>query len=43
MMNPALYAMRMLQQDFAGAAEEARIRSENDVQLLVDEARHPAG
>lgn len=40
MMNPALYAMRMLQKGFAGAADEAEISSEDDVQALVDEERH---
>lgn len=42
MMNPALYAMRMLQKGLEGAAEEAGIESEDDVQGIVDEVRHRA-
>lgn len=39
MMNPALYAMRVLQRGFEGAAEEAGIASEDGVQGLIDEVR----
>lgn len=40
MMNPALYAMRMLQRGLDGTAAAAGTTSEDDVQRLIDETRN---
>lgn len=40
MMNAGIYAMRMLQRGFAGAAEEAGIGSDDEVNALISELRH---
>jgi AbrB family looped-hinge helix DNA binding protein len=42
MMNPALFAMRVLQNDLKGAAEEAGFSSENDVADYITETRRQA-
>lgn len=42
MMNPALYAMRMLQRNLTGSAEELHLSDESDVQTLIDEVRAEA-
>lgn len=39
LMNSAVYAMKMLQQEMAGEAEKAGIRSEDDVMDLVRDVR----
>jgi len=39
MMNPAIYAMEMLQKDMGGEWEKAGITSEEDILLLASEAR----
>jgi AbrB family looped-hinge helix DNA binding protein len=39
MMNPALFAMRMLQNGLKGAAEEAGFTSEQDVAEYITEMR----
>lgn len=39
LMNSALYAMQMLQQDMAGEAARSGMVSDEDVQKAVDEAR----
>ena len=38
--NASAEAIRKAQSAFAGAAEDMRVFSENDVQALVDEVRH---
>ena len=42
MMNPALFAMRVLQNDLKGAAEEAGLASEDDVSDYITEMRRQA-
>ncbi|MEZ5161122.1 MAG: hypothetical protein R2709_10535 [Marmoricola sp.] len=42
MMNPALYAMRMLQRNLTGSAEELHLSDESDVQTLIDDVRAEA-
>jgi AbrB family looped-hinge helix DNA binding protein len=42
MMNPAIFAMRMLQSDMAGEAEGAGFQSEDDVAEYVTNARRQA-
>jgi antitoxin PrlF len=39
MMNPALYAMRVLQRSFEGAADELGLKDEDDVQRLIGDVR----
>ena len=39
MVNSAVYAMQMLQQDMAGEAARARLPSEDDVNALIREMR----
>lgn len=39
LMNSALYAMQMLQQDMVGEAERAGMTTDDDVQHAVEEAR----
>ncbi|MDR0626806.1 MAG: AbrB/MazE/SpoVT family DNA-binding domain-containing protein [Bifidobacteriaceae bacterium] len=42
MMNPALFAMRMLQKDLEGAAAEGGFESEDDVAADIMETRRRA-
>ena len=42
MMNSALYAMRMLQRDLEGAAEEAGFDTEDDVVAYIAQMRREA-
>jgi AbrB family looped-hinge helix DNA binding protein len=42
MMNPALFAMRVLQDDLRGAAEEAGFTSEDDVADYITKQRRQA-
>lgn len=39
MVNPAVYAMEMLQKEMEGEWEKADIRSEDDVMALIQEVR----
>lgn len=39
LMNSAVYAMKMLQNEMAGAAKDAGLASEEDVMALVKEVR----
>ena len=39
MMNPAIYAMRMLQRDMADQADEAGFRTEEDVSDYITQMR----
>jgi AbrB family looped-hinge helix DNA binding protein len=39
MMNPALYAMRMLQHDMVGQAEQAGFRDDDDVSAYITRMR----
>jgi AbrB family looped-hinge helix DNA binding protein len=42
MMNPALFAMRVLQDDMKGAAEQAGFKSEDDVADYITDLRRQA-
>ena len=41
--NSAVYAMQMLQQEMAGEAERTGLNTEDDVMALVKELRNQAG